>query len=152
MGLTAAGMPYPDPDDLLSQVDLDIKALAEAIVSPVVTSTSGLTLAAGWGSLVFRGRKMLGGTVARLHIEATRTGAALTAAGSGNLSPDVDVVTLPVTWWPSRIQYLQGNKFSLGFWQTQLSTVGVVSVTAGPPTTAINTGDTLVIQQLVDLV
>lgn len=151
MGSTAAGLPYPDPDDLVADVDLAIKALAEAIAAPVVTSTAGVVMSAGWSTPVVRLRLLNGGSMARLHLEATRSGATITTAANGNLSPDSPILTLPVTWWPVRVQYVAAGKHALGSWQSHIDAVGVWSVTAGPPSMPINTGDTLIAQQIIDL-
>jgi hypothetical protein len=147
---TASGLPYPDPTDALADVDLAIKALAEAILGPLVTS--GATASSGWTVGNVRLLK-IGTRFAWLDLIATRTGATLTAAASGNIA-DTDVLVVPAAFRPVRRQYLSAARSSLGAWQVFVESAasgGSLVVCAGPPGATIASGDSLQAQGLVEL-
>lgn len=149
MGTTTGGLPYPEPTDLLANVDLALKALAEAVIGPLTNSNTGFVAATGWTVGTFRGVK-IGTRFAWVDLTCTRTGATLTAGSAGNLA-DTDVVTVPATWRPTRRQHLSGHRSGLGIWQTHLEPSGVLVITAGPPTASIDTAATLQVQALLEL-
>lgn len=150
MGGTDQGLPYPDPDDLLADTDLAIKALAEAIAEPTDTSVAGVSMAAGWSTPVIRSRPMVGGSLSLVTLRANRTGATITAAGTGNIT-DTTIMTLPVDLWPSRTQWIQANRSTVGLWQCWITPAGLWEVLSGPPTATINAGDYLEAQALIEL-
>lgn len=148
---TASGLPYPDPTDALADVDLAIKALAQAVAGDTVTSTAGFTASAGWTLGQLRIRKLLGNSLVHVDMFATRTGAALTPSANGNLV-DTPVATFPATWRPARVQrHLVGSNSSLGQYMLEVETSGVVSVLAGPATLPIATNDQLRLQGVYSL-
>lgn len=147
---TASGLPYPDPTDALADVDLAIKALAEAVMGSLVTT--GATASSGWTVSSVRLLK-LGTRFAWVDLVAARTGATITAAAGGNIS-DTDVLVLPAAFRPARRQYVTAARSSLGSWQCFVessSSGGALVVAAGPPNAPINTGDNLQAQGLIEL-
>lgn len=91
------------------------------------TTTSGLTAATGWSVSSFQGRKVSGITFVEMFV--TRTGANITevASNTGNISPDVDMCTLPAGWCPQEtINATYGNGTVDG--ECTISTAGVVTI------------------------
>jgi hypothetical protein len=150
MGTTAAGLPYPDPTDLLANVDLAIKALAQALIGDrtVVVPTA----AANWTVGASAGRK-LGTAFAWLELVATRaTGAATITAGADGNVTDEALLTLPATWRPTvATQRLWGDRGGGVSWRAGLGTDGVLSLWSGEPTATIAAGQTLTFHGLVAL-
>lgn len=148
MGTTTRGLPYMDPDDALANVDLEIKALAEAVMS--TPGDPGVTIQTGW-TLNYANLRRIGTSVAFVDIGVTRTGATLTASASGNITGNT-VVLLPSGWRPARLAALDGARGAQGTWLCQADPSDfLVRVEGGPPTATIAAGDTLFIQGIMVL-
>jgi hypothetical protein len=85
------------------------------------TTTSGLTAATDFSVSAFRGSRV--GNTIEVHCHLARTGATI-AHSSGNISPDVDLATLPSGWRPT-------TGTTLGFWDSGTECGGVSISTAG---------------------
>jgi len=151
MGTTTGGLPYPEPTDLLANVDLAIKALAEALIGTPSTSLVGIVNAAGWTVNSVRSVK-LGTRFQWLDVVITRNAGAavITASASGNIG-DTDMGTLAAAMRPARRQWLSGHRSTLGVWQVALESTGVLLLAAGPPNAVINPGDTVQVVGLVEI-
>lgn len=147
MGFTR-GIPWMDPDDPLANVDLEMRAMGEALLPAAFDP--GLTIQAGWSGPTGVNVRKFGSELMFVEFVVTRTGATLTAAASGNLTGN-DMALMPAGYRPARTQLLLAMRGAQGLWFAQLTPAGMVTLEGGFPTATVATADTLNVQGLVQL-
>lgn len=143
MGATR-GFNWMDPDDPLANVDLEIKSLAESILTAPIDP--GVVIAAGW-TLTGAWLRKFGSELVWVEVQVTRTGATITAPANGNVG-GTDVFTFPAGYKPLREQPLLGMRGAAGVWHVRVNPAasgGVAAVEGGYPTATIAAGDTMTI-------
>lgn len=150
MGTNAAGLPYPDPTSLLANLDLDVKALADAVYQ--LPAAPALTPATGW-TIVSTNVRKLGGVFVWLELVVQRAAGAatITAAASGGNITNADLTTMPAGWRPARTQYLATDQGASSLWRSQLTTAGLLALSHGAPGAAIAAGDNVTVSDLYAL-
>lgn len=104
-----------------------------------ISVSSGASAATGWSVSALNALITTGPVVTGIF-SVTRTGADLSPSGSGNISPDTAVGTLPASLFPGSTAYAScGN--GDGFGECSISTAGVVSLRAWAPGNTITSSN-----------
>lgn len=110
-----------------------------------LTTGVSITAATGWSLSSYRVRRI--GTRVTGSVTLSRSGASITPAASGDVSPDVDVFTMPSGWLNGSGQARMQNSSRVGVtpWLSSINTSSVVQISGGAPGTTITTSSTFVV-------
>lgn len=100
--------------------------------------TGGATPATGWSILSLRARVITGPVVIGL-LSITRTGGPIDTPGSGNVTPDQAVATLPASLWPRSFHSVGGGD-GVGSGELAINTSGVIELRSWSAGGRIDTG------------
>jgi len=143
---TAGGIVYPSPTDD-PDVPGDLAIMAASIETGNPNVATGVTAGTGWSVVAASTRLRRIGGLALIHLEFTRTGAAIVPTSSGTITPTETMGTLPAGWLPGVVcGYYMANSQAAAF--GFIDQTGNVSLNRTFPAVNIATGITIRVESM----
>lgn len=109
-------------------------------VSDSTTVTTGFTASAGW-TLNTQSYRLIGGLIAFLHVQLTRTGATITGPANGNIGNTALLDTIPAAVVPNRDMRFMYAVGSASCGSASIAAANQVQLESLLPTATISAGD-----------